>query len=206
MVVDSRFSSMEKRDIVNQGVTANGVYNALTASTVGRGAFSYTDHRCTITRPSNTTQYSANAIVNNSVASTVLPKSSFGSGNADKNILVQRLRLTSNQAPATSIIQPLLRFFPAGAFSTQTVKDGDVCSAITAAESITSQGKLLYSEFGASYSWLNTGSGYEYVLEGLNMILKLDSNGDLYHMLLATNTYTPKSGEIITIDLQGMVL
>jgi|GEM_PF-4291070 len=178
---------------------------SLKAATVGESAFSYANSAAVITRDANTTAYTANAIVN-SVGAVALPKSSFGADNASKNVKINRLRITSNQAPATSIIQPALWMFPAGTFGSQGIADGTVCNAITSAESITSQGKLQYSEFDAVYSWLNTGSGYEYVISDLDIIANLDSAGDLYWMLLATNAYTPKSGEILTIGIQGYIL
>jgi hypothetical protein len=189
------------QDDKNIEIINRGVKNA----TIGRSAFSYATVKGTITRADNATQYTINDIVNGDAATVLIPIN-FG-GVAGQTANIRALKFTSTQAPATSILQPALQIFNTPTLEGVTLlTDNTALSGMTAAQSKARMMKLESTDFGTAYSWLNTGTGYEYEVKGLDEYVTLDVNGYAHMLILAKNAYTPKELEVIEVQFAGYLL
>lgn len=145
--------------------------------------------RVTLTRPTNTTQYSAGDVVANADDShlvflkAVRPERLSG--------IISNARITSNVSAGT---KPDLELW---LFHTDITEVGDnEAFAVTDAEQLNRIGIIKFPVA----EWLVGGANACCEKENLGLVFKAASTS-IYGVLVARNAYAPTSGEIFTVEL-----
>lgn len=153
-----------------------------------------------ITRPANTTAYTINDIVNGS--SDYLPTLDFGITNAGRKIQINSATLLSNNGGASTKLNAVVHLFNASTLTGQSHVDNTAFNP-TYAE-LKAKGATFLD---GVYNTINYGSNaYQVFQTEVQRNATLDATGKLYPAIIATNTYTPASGEKITLTLKGYLL
>lgn len=154
----------------------------------------------TITRPSNTTAYSAGQVVSTAISGlTAFPTMAIGVGNTQK-IIINNVSIISSNGGAATKGQFAVYLFNAASPSGGGFNDA-AAFAPTAAAFVLDGNSMI----GQIPSLLpNTGSAsYGYILTNDTRQATTDSSGNLYPAIILTNAYTPASGETITLRISG---
>lgn len=158
----------------------------------------------TITRPANATQYSINDLINANEA-TGLISIEFGSEYAGNVIEIKNVEIISSYGDAGTKLQAGVYLFNSvnilGA-EDAVQKDDNAEFAPTVVE--------VLAKHEASFENVSTsaqiGTGvYSIIASEKAVDAKLDSTGKIYAAIIANNTYTPKSGETLTLILKGSI-
>jgi hypothetical protein len=163
---------------------------------------------CVITRAANTTQYTQNAIINGNGAS-VLPEldfsTAYGSSLAGRKIQINSIMINSDYGAASTKLVPEVILYNANTLTGQTLTDNTAFNP-TAAQHILKKAASFSKQENWQLGDFAYGNFYEMRLTEIVRNATLDANGKLYPSVIATNAYTPKSGEVITLTVKAYVL
>ena len=155
----------------------------------------------TITRPANTTTYSAGQCINSATSGlTAFPTFALGIGNSQK-FYAQSIRLASTNGSTATKLQAAIGLWNTASPSGGGFNDAAVYNPTAAA--LTLAGNVFFENIPNSYP---TGGTAAYVFKGdeYNREGSTDSSGNVYVALIAENAYPPISGEVFTIVLKGV--
>ena len=191
-------------------VALGGAGNSLTIDAIVSGAQviarnAFWSAQVTITRPANTTAYTATAttgwLVNNSGQST-LPVLSTGLP-AGTRIQIQNITVLSSNGAASPKAQFALHFFSTNTYATTggaTLVDGQPFQPTLAA--LASANNNLFGSVGTQLPLLGPGAyGYKITMDTGTMTV--GSGGAIFPALVGVNNYQPTSGEQIVIMASG---
>lgn len=176
-----------------------GASSAAIGSIIGQRPF---EAYVTITRPSNTTAYSAGQVLSTATSAlSAFPTFALGIGNSQRYI-VTNISLFSSYGAAGTKGQFSVELFNAPSPSGGGFNDAAAFAVTAAAQA--SSGNAIFGTLGATAtSGLGTAA-YGYALQGLNVQGATSSSGNTYLAITVLNTYTPASGETITVKVAGL--
>jgi hypothetical protein len=155
----------------------------------------------TITRPANTTAYTAGEVLSTATTGlTAFPTFALGVGNTQDYVINNISIISSNGGAATK------GQFDVYLFNTSSPSGGgfnDAAAFAPTAAALSATGNCLV---GIIPSLLpNTGTAsYGYQYSSVNLLGQTDSSGNAYLAVVLANAYTPASGETITVVVNGV--
>lgn len=155
----------------------------------------------TITRPANTTVYVIGQVLSTATTGlTAFPTFALGIGNSQKFTLNNVVILSSNGAAATK------GQFDVYLFNAPSPSGGGFNDAATFAPTAAALGAVNNCLLGVIPSSLpNVGTAaYGYTLTNNILQGATDSSGNMYIAVVLANAYTPASGEVLTIIVNGV--
>lgn len=158
-----------------------------------------------ITRPANTTQYAVSDLVNASSATTLI-EIDFGTNNANRIIEIDKVQLTSDNGTASTKLSAGIHFF-----NTSTILSGGAVSQVDDNAAFAPSNAQVLLKMEGTFDTLDGASQIgttNYCIYSSEKCegIKLDANGKTWVAIVANNTYTPASGEIITVVGKGYIL
>lgn len=156
-----------------------------------------------ITRSANTTPYTINQIIGGTgeTTMTLLDFTTLGSVN-NRKLQINNISLYSSYGSATVKLNPIIHVCNTSTLSGQTQTDTTTFNP-SYAETI-AKDVLIFDNLSTI---INHGSGY-YKLFQAEIIRNctLNSSGQLYFCIISNGSYTPASGELISVVLKGYLL
>lgn len=149
-----------------------------------------------ITRPANTTQYAVNDALSNSTTAPTTGGFSF-TGIARKSggsVLITDLLVTSSNDAATPLQGEVFIFDQA----VTNINDNAVFAVSDA------QIKTCVARVG--FALEDVGDNGQYHAQNLNILATCVGSADLRFLIRVKNTYTPASGEVITVIIKAIQL
>lgn len=158
-----------------------------------------------ITRPANTTAYTAGALINAATNSTTLPALDFTAcgATAGQKIQIHSISVTSSYGGATTKLLPWVSLYNANAITGQNLGDAQAFNP-TYAEVVAKRAKS-FRDDEFTVASISTNA-YLMAINEIARELTLDASKKLYVALKAMNAYTPASGEKFTIAVSGFLL
>jgi len=167
-----------------------------------------------ITRPANVSQYDVNDIINGNGLSVFqdidLSENEYAiqklaEGNDDNvHIEINEVEVYSSNGSAVIKLAPIIQIYNSNAITGSTLTDNTAYDPTYAQLSTKLEQSINADEFNQS---IDFGSNvYKLSANELARRCKLDANNKLYLGIIAGNTYTPSSGEIIKVVVKGRVL
>ena len=156
---------------------------------------------CEITRAANTTQYTAGDYVN-SLAVATLPTLDFSPlCTPCQAVQITSAAIVSDYGGASTKLSASVYLFNVN--NPQTSCADNTAVAVPYA---TVAGSLSAVLEDVSYAASMGSTAYAIMQNDMSRIAVLSDTAKLYPAIVATNAYTPKSGEKITLKLKGFVL
>ena len=158
-----------------------------------------------ITRPANVTQYAVSDLINANAATTLI-EFDFGVEYSNQVIEINNISIMSSNGSAVPKLTAGVYLF-----NTSTIlgagdasqKDDNAAFAPTSTEVLAK--KEASFEDVSNSAQIGTGV-YEIIASEKCIEVKINSSGKIYAAIVANNTYTPASGEVLSLMLKGYIL
>lgn len=153
----------------------------------------------TITRPANTTVYTANTAWANATSGATMTTITGVCDRASQQVLIPQIDIMVDEAPATKL-QGILWLFNA---SVTQIND-NAAFTLASADFLNSTGNVQGFPFTLTAVQSGTNTHSAVSLTGINYHAQCGASSGIVFMVQVVNAYTPTSGEILTVKLHSI--